>query len=112
QQVITLTQPKWKDQAQAASVTVKMKTDFQNIPTVAGNESELREMLTNIIFNSVDAIAQNGAITFRTFARGECAVLQIIDTGAGMTEEVRLRCLEPFFSTKEEHGTGLGLGIV
>jgi len=38
--------------------------------------------------------------------------LQIIDTGVGMSEEVRLRCLEPFFSTKSDHGTGLGLGIV
>lgn len=112
QQVITLTQPRWKDEALAAGVQIRMRTDLLNIPTVSGNENELREMLSNLVFNAIDAIAQNGSITFHTFARNDVAVLEITDTGAGMTEEVRQRCLEPFFSTKEEHGTGLGLGIV
>lgn len=112
QQVIALTQPRWKDQAQAEGIHIKIRTDLQNIPTVAGNESELREMLFNIVFNAIDAIQEQGTITFHTFAREECAVLQIADTGAGMTPEVRSRCLEPFYSTKAEHGTGLGLGIV
>ncbi len=111
-QVISLTQPRWRDQALAAGINIRVKTDLQNIPTVFGNEADLREMLTNILFNSVDAIARSGTITFRTFARGTSAILQIIDTGAGMSDDVRARCLEPFFSTKEEHGTGLGLGIV
>ena len=62
-------------------------------------------------FNAVDAVVEQkgGAVTFRTFKRGNSVVLQVIDTGVGMSEEVRLRCLEPFFSTKSEHGTGLGL---
>ena len=114
QQVILLTQPKWKDQALAGGVNIRIQTDFQNTPTISGNESELREMLTNIVFNAVDAVAEQkgGTVSFRTFQKGTSVVLQIIDTGVGMTEEVRLRCLEPFFSTKSEHGTGLGLGIV
>jgi CheY-like chemotaxis protein len=112
QQVISMTQPKWKDQALASGINIKMKTDVQNIPTISGNEAELREMLTNIVFNAVDAIPESGTITFRTFLRGECAVVEVTDTGTGMTDDVRSRCLEPFFSTKEEHGTGLGLGIV
>ena len=114
QQVILLTQPKWKDQALAGGINVKIHTDFQNTPTISGNESELREMLTNIVFNAVDAVVEQkgGAVTFRTFQKGNSVVLQIVDTGVGMSEEVRLRCLEPFFSTKSEHGTGLGLGIV
>ena len=114
QQVILLTQPKWKDQALAAGVNVKIQTDFKNTPTISGNESELREMLTNIVFNAVDAVVEQkgGTLTFRTFQKDNSVVLQVIDNGVGMTEEVRLRCLEPFFSTKSEHGTGLGLGIV
>lgn len=111
-QVISITQPKWKDQAQSKGVNIKMRTDLGNVPTVYGNEAELREVLTNLVFNAVDAIPQSGSVTFRTFVQGEEAVLHLVDTGVGMTEEVRSRCLEPFFSTKEEHGTGLGLGIV
>jgi signal transduction histidine kinase len=112
QQVISLTQPKWKDQALAQGVNIRIKTELGNIPTVYGNESELRELLANLLFNAVDAIPQTGAITFRTYSVGNDAVLQLADNGVGMTDEVRSRCLEPFFSTKEEHGTGLGLGIV
>jgi len=112
QQVISLTQPRWKDQAQANGVHVTIKTDLQNIPTIAGNEAELREMLFNIVFNAIDAIPEHGTVTFKTSMREELALLQIVDSGTGMTDEVRSRCLEPFFSTKDEHGTGLGLGIV
>jgi len=111
-QVISLTQPRWKDQAQANGVFLTIKTDLQNIPTIAGNETELREMLFNVVFNAIDAIPAAGSITFRTSMRHEYALLEVVDDGTGMTEEVRMRCMEPFFSTKEEHGTGLGLGIV
>jgi signal transduction histidine kinase len=114
QQVILLTQPNWKDQALAEGVNIKVITDFKNVPTVSGNESELREMLTNVVFNAVDAVVEKGggSITFLTSLKGDTVALQIVDTGVGMSEEVRQRCLEPFFSTKNEHGTGLGLGIV
>jgi len=114
QQVILLTQPKWKDQSLAKGINISIQTDFNNVPTISGNESELREMLTNIMLNAVDAIVEqgDGSVTFRTFQRGPMVALQIVDTGAGMSEEVRLRCMEPFFSTKNDRGTGLGLGIV
>ena len=112
QQVISLTEPRWKDQAQASGVNVTIKTELENIPTVSGNEAELRELLFNIVFNAIDAFPERGTITFRTSTRERSALLQVADTGIGMTEEVRSRCLEPFFSTKDKRGTGLGLGIV
>ena len=112
QQVISLTQPKWKDQALAAGVTIKIETELQDVPPVSGNGAELREMLTNLVFNAVDAIRKSGTITCRTWQSGGAVFTEISDNGVGMTDETRARCLEPFFSTKTDHGSGLGLGIV
>ncbi|MBI1926084.1 response regulator [Candidatus Poribacteria bacterium] len=83
------------------------------MPPIAGNEAELREMLTNLIFNAVDSMPQGGTVTFRTYVEElQYVVMAVSDTGIGMTEEVRQRCLEPFFTTKGERGTGLGLSMV
>jgi CheY-like chemotaxis protein/anti-sigma regulatory factor (Ser/Thr protein kinase) len=79
---------------------------------VAANGSSLREALTNLIFNAVDAMPNGGSISIKTSEEGGAAVLRVSDTGSGMSEEVRRRCLEPFFSTKGENGTGLGLAMV
>jgi len=111
-QAIKLTQPKWKDQAQANGVTISIVPQLNDLPPVRGEESALREVLTNLIFNAVDAMPAGGAITIRTRREGDCGVLEVADSGTGMTEEVRQRCLEPFFTTKGERGTGLGLSMV
>jgi len=79
---------------------------------IPGDEPELREALTNLIFNAADAMPQGGTITLRTRKERHELVLEVSDTGTGMTEEVRRHCLEPFFSTKGQHGTGLGLSSV
>jgi signal transduction histidine kinase len=112
EQTLTLTRPKWKQQAQAAGVTIDVALDLKAVPPIAGEQSALREALTNIIFNAVDAMPVGGTLTFRTRHQGDTVVLEVTDSGTGMTEEVRERCLEPFFSTKGESGTGLGLSMV
>ena len=112
QQSVKLSQPKWKDQALANGVAIEIKTELASVPPVAGHESELREVLTNLVFNAVDAMPKSGSITLRTKADGDHVRLEVSDTGTGMTEEVRQRCLEPFFSTKGEKGSGLGLAMV
>src|SRR3954447_9684361 len=111
-QVVALTQPRWKDQALAAGVNIEIRTEFGNVPTVPGNEMELREAFANVLFNAIDAIQKRGVITLRTEIQGRWAVVTIGDTGVGMSEEVKERCLEPFFTTKKDQGTGLGLGSV
>lgn len=111
EQAIELTHPKWKAQAQASGITVCIETDLQPVPVIRGNEAELREVLTNLILNAVDAMPTNGAITIRTNRDGEDVILEMSDTGAGMSKEVEQRCFEPFFSTKGEKGTGLGLSM-
>lgn len=112
QQAALLTEPRWKGQAQANGVAINMRTDLQDIPLITGDQSDLRETLTNLIFNAVDAMPQGGTITLCTRPVDQQVMLEVRDTGTGMTEEVRLRCLEPFFSTKGARGTGLGLAIV
>ncbi|MGC3989530.1 MAG: ATP-binding protein [Chthoniobacteraceae bacterium] len=111
-QSITLTQPKWKGQAQSMGAEIHIVEKLDEVPLVAGDESALREVLTNLIFNAVDAMPKGGTITLATHREDSLVVLEVADSGTGMTEEVRARCLDPFFSTKGERGTGLGLAMV
>ncbi len=111
-QAVGLTEPKWKGQAQKRGVTISVQVETQPISPISGNAAELREMLTNLVFNAVDAMPRDGIIILRTRNEGEHVVLEISDNGSGMTEEVRRRCLEPFFTTKGDRGTGMGLAMV
>jgi signal transduction histidine kinase len=112
QQAVALTEPKWRRQTQATGLTVEVTAEIKASPLVAGQESALREVLTNLIFNAVDAMPQGGRITLETSIENDDALVRVRDNGTGMTETVRQRCLEPFFSTKGERGTGLGLSMV
>jgi len=95
-----------------AGKAVSFETYLAGNVTAAGIGAELREVLTNLIFNALDAIPSAGVVTLRTRQKDGEAILEVIDTGAGMTPEVRERCLEPFFTTKGDVGTGLGLAMV
>jgi CheY-like chemotaxis protein len=112
EQAVPLTQPKWKGQALADGRTITVELDLAKTPPISGNAAELREVAINLIFNAVDAMPDGGTITLRSASENEQAVLEVTDTGSGMSKEVRTRCLEPFFSTKGENGTGLGLSMV
>ena len=111
-QTVSMTRPKWKDQAQAHGAEIRIIDDCAPVPPISGDGSALREVFTNLIFNAVDAMPRGGSITVRTRGENGRVVAEIADTGSGMSEEVRQRCLEPFFSTKGDHGTGLGLAMV
>jgi len=119
-QVIDMTRPRWRDIPQSRGVMIEMRTDFDaNLVSLVGIESEMREAITNLVLNAVDAMATGGVITVRTRvgSRGPSetpthVLLEVSDTGVGMSEETRRRCLEPFYSTKGKRGTGLGLAMV
>ena len=155
QQTIALSEPKWRGPSRAEGRVVDVHSELRPVPPAAGHQTELREMLMNLIFNAVDACPYGGTITVRTrrsaegpdplvleeqlstnneHSRSESAgvrgwpgqgaagaqsvrgrehvVLEVQDDGLGMSEEVKQRCLEPFFTTKGEQGTGMGMAMV
>ncbi len=119
--VIDITKPKWKDQRQEKGITIELVSDMKEVPPVAGYPSEIREVLTNLFFNALDAMPDGGALTLRT--RHICewtdsdpekeGIVEIIvsDTGCGMSPEVRKRIFDPFFTTKDVNSSGLGLSV-
>ena len=109
-EVVELTRPRWELEAQAKGVTYEFSVEG-DAPPVAGRPEELREVLTNLISNAVDAMPAGGACRVRLHADGEWAVLAVSDTGVGMPEEMRRRVFEPFFTSKGPRGTGLGLAV-
>ncbi len=112
-QVVSLTRPRWKDIPNQRGVVIRMETEIEDklLPILA-NESEVREALINLIFNSVDAMPEGGMITLKAEIREPYVILEVSDSGKGMTEEQKRKCLEPFYTTKGEKGTGLGLAAV
>ena len=113
-QVIALTKARWSDMSKERGAVIEVQTDLQeDLPYIFGSDSDLRDALTNLILNAVDAMADGGTLTLRSRSIGAGRVrAEVIDTGVGMDEQTRLRCLEPFFTTKGERGTGLGLAMV
>ena len=122
QEVIELTRPRWRDISQREGISIEFQQELQRpLPMLVGDPIELREALINLVFNAVDALPKGGIITFVTRAistgtNGESEQqlqLEVRDNGTGMDEKTRLRCMEPFFSTKTMRGgTGLGLAMV
>jgi PAS domain S-box-containing protein len=129
--VVELTRPRWRDMPQSHGYVIEMKIDVAgDLPPLPGIESEIRDALTNLVFNAVDAMPLGGTITIRSYAQPAATgptkdrhpgprpspftelVIEVTDTGIGMDEMTKERCLEPFFTTKGEKGTGLGLAMV
>jgi CheY-like chemotaxis protein len=108
---VEITKPKWKDEAQGKGASIEFVLSLDKIPSVSGIASELREVITNIIFNAIEAMPEGGRMEIRTLLRKERVYVQISDTGIGMTEEVRRKIFEPFFTTKPFTNTGLGLSM-
>ncbi len=115
QQVVELTRARWSDMPHMRGVVIDLKTELKpDLPLIMGVESEIRDALTNLVFNAVDAMPDGGALAACGPAPAEFGrvVVEVSDTGVGMDEATRRRCLEPFFTTKGERGTGLGLAMV
>jgi signal transduction histidine kinase/ActR/RegA family two-component response regulator len=111
-EVSAITEPRWKDQAQKKGIHIELVKRPGEVPPVLGNPSELREVLTNMVFNAVDAMPKGGKITLSTQPHSEGWVeMRIADTGIGMSEEVKKRIFDPFFTTKGVTNSGLGMSV-
>jgi anti-sigma regulatory factor (Ser/Thr protein kinase) len=109
---VSITRPRWFDMPQQHGLAVEVVQEFDDVGCVQGNAAELRDALTNLLFNAVDALPQGGEIFVRTHRDGDEIVLEVADTGTGMPDDVREKCLEPYFTTKGVQGSGLGLSMV
>jgi len=109
--VTEMTRPRWKDRAEASNVHIAFDSQIETDALMMGDDSELREVLINIVFNAVDALPEGGKITLSATERDDVVEISISDTGIGMSPEVRSRIFDPFYTTKGKAGLGLGLAV-
>ncbi len=111
QEVLELTRPRWHNEALLRQIRIDTALDLGTIRPVAGELAPLREVLMNLLLNGIDAMPDGGRLILKTWMTGPDVHCAVSDTGAGMSEEVRHRALDPFFTTKGPKSTGLGLSV-
>jgi len=111
-EAVEFTRPRWQAEPQRRGVTIATHLELTELPPILGNPPELREAMTNLIFNAVDAMPHGGALTVQGEAGPTEVTLRVRDTGIGMTPELQAKIFEPFFTTKGVGGAGLGLSVV
>ena len=109
---VQLTETRWKRPVGAGQGPITVRTELGVVPPAAGDRASLLEGLANLILNSVEAMPRGGQIAISTRFTGDAVIVDVRDSGEGMTDDVRDPCLEPFYSTKGVEGTGTGLTIV
>ena len=109
EQVIEMTRPCWRDAARTEGKRIDIDLQLDDTPRVWANPVELRQVLINVVFNAAESIVGNGTITIRLASESD-VVIEVRDTGCGMTAAALERCFEPFY-TEKAGGTGLGLSV-
>ena len=108
---LEFTKVRWKNQAEAKGIKIKIKKDLSPLVSIAGNNSDLREAFINIINNAIDAMPHGGNIIIQTFQEDSQFIAQVKDTGVGIPEVIWDTIFDPFFTTKGVESTGLGLSV-
>jgi len=113
-EAVEFTIPRWKSEAQLKGIEYEVITDnlVDSRYYVKCNPSELREVIVNIINNSIDAMPDGGKIEFSAKTDNESVVISISDNGIGIKEEFKDKIFDPFFTTKDVKRSGLGLSVV
>jgi len=108
---LAITKSRWKDEAQVENIEIRVEEEYGTVRHVLGRGNEVREVLTNLIFNAVDAIRDNGTIRVRTGMSAGRIFASVADDGVGIPPLVKEKVFQPFFTTKGKQGSGLGLSI-
>jgi GAF domain-containing protein len=108
---LDITQSRWREETRSRGVAVDVQTSFASVPPVSGDPAELREAMTNLILNAVDAMPTGGTLTLATTLESHEVVVTVTDTGVGIPDAIRGKIFDPFFTTKGPQGTGLGLSM-
>jgi signal transduction histidine kinase len=118
-EVIELTRPRWQNQLQRRRIPVNVSKKLSGNLFVMGSSAELKEVITNLVFNALDAMPKGGTLSLSSYIEhnessirtGNFAVLEVHDSGIGIPPEIAPNIFEPFFTTKGQSGTGLGLSM-
>jgi len=111
-EALELTESSWRLGPPRRGVSIQAVTELApDLPKTTGDPAELREVMTNLILNAVDAMPHGGTLTLATAQRGDFIEFRVVDTGVGIPEAVRAKIFDPFFTTKGPKGTGLGLSM-
>ena len=112
QDALAITKPRWEERSTRDNRPLDLRLDLQSVRPIQGRPAALTEMLTNLVLNALDAMPEGGRVTIATRpGDGRHVVLTVSDSGVGMSDDVQRRIFEPFFSTKGEAGSGLGLAM-
>ena len=111
QDAIEFTRARWQDEAHVKGAPIEVAFERGSPPSISGRSAEIREVMTNLILNAVDALPAGGRIAVRTRGEPGRVVVSVSDSGIGMSGEVKGRAFEPFFTTKGVKRTGLGLAV-
>jgi len=111
QEVMDLTRSRWRDDGNGRAVRIDVQAQLGHIPAVSGRRVEIREAITNLVLNAIDALPDGGRIVITTRAEPGRVIVSVGDSGVGMSTEVMGRAFEPFFTTKGVKRTGLGLAV-
>ena len=112
QDAVAITRPRWEENIARESRALELRLDLQAGALMQGRPAALSEVLTNLILNAMDAMPTGGTLTIATrHTPGRDVRVTVTDTGVGMPETIRQRIFEPFYSTKGEAGSGLGLSM-
>jgi signal transduction histidine kinase len=105
---VSLCDSYWKAGEEDQTTNVSLELDLADDCLIKGNETEMFEVIMNMIKNSAEALPQGGKITVATFVQNDRAILEVSDTGVGIPEEQLTKVFEPFWTTKGLAGHGRG----